>query len=178
MANQGPEPSAAPVVATSTTTKIAPRSEYLLGPGDKIRLIVYQEPTLSGEFEVNSAGKLSLPLLGEINARGETVGAIAASVSASLSNGYVRDARVAAEVIVYRPFYILGEVTKPGEYPYGAQEVSVLKAVATAGGFTYRAKRSFVYIKRADKDVEERFRLTPDLKVQPGDVVRVAERFF
>ena len=151
--------------------------EYTLGPGDKVRVIVYMEPDLSGEFAVDPKGDISFPLLGDIRAAGKTAQELRAHVTERLSEGYLNDARVAAEVVAYRPYYIMGEITTPGEYPYGA-EMSVIKAVAAAGGFTYRAKKSTVYIKRVNSAQEEKFRLTPQLMVYPGDIVRVGERFF
>lgn len=151
--------------------------DYKLGPADKIRLIVYGEPDLSGEFSLNARGQVSLPLLGEIDAEGLTIDELRGKVAGGLAEGYVNDARVAAEVIEYRPYYILGEVGTPGEYPYSAG-MTVIKSVAAAGGFTYRANKSVVYIKRANQDDELKVKLTPDLLVYPGDVIRVGERFF
>jgi protein involved in polysaccharide export with SLBB domain len=151
--------------------------DYRLGPADKIRLIVYGEPDLSGEFALNARGRISLPLLGEIEAEGLTIDELREKVAAGLSEGYVNDARVAAEIVEYRPYYILGEVGDPGEYPYSAG-MTVIKSVAAAGGYTYRANKSAVYIKRANHDEEMKVKLTPDLLVYPGDVIRVGERFF
>ncbi|MFZ5618056.1 MAG: polysaccharide biosynthesis/export family protein [Pseudomonadota bacterium] len=163
--------------ASVAQANIGQLNDYKLGPSDKIRLIVYGEPELSGEFSVNARGDISIPLLGEIAANGLTIEGLKAKITAGLAEGFVNDARVAAEVIEYRPYYILGEIGKPGEYPYSAG-MTVMKAVAAAEGFTYRARKSSVYIKRADQEQEYKFELTPDLVVYPGDVVRVAERFF
>ncbi len=151
--------------------------EYKLGPADKVRLIVYGEPDLSGEFSVNARGQISLPLLGEVDAAGSTVEELRQAIADGLSEGYVLDARVAAEVIEYRPYYILGEVGAPGEYPYSSN-LSVIKAVAAAEGFTYRANKSSVFIKRADSDTEIKYKLSQQLMVFPGDVIRVGERLF
>lgn len=151
--------------------------DYRLGPADKIRVIVFGEPDLSGEFSVNGRGQLSLPLLGDVGAEGRTIDEVRESIAAGLSEGYVVDARVAAEVIEYRPYYVLGEVGAPGEYPYSVG-ISVFKAVAAAEGFTYRANKSVVFIKRANGEEEMKYKLTPQLQVFPGDVVRIGERFF
>jgi len=151
--------------------------DYRLGPSDKIRVIVFGEPDLSGEFSVNARGRLSMPLLGEVDAQGLSIEELRQNITTGLSEGYVVGARVAAEVIEYRPYYILGEVDEPGEYPYSSG-MSVMKAVAAAGGFTYRANKSTVYIKRANGDAEMKYKLTQQLVVLPGDVVRVGERFF
>ncbi|MGE0408061.1 MAG: polysaccharide biosynthesis/export family protein [Amphiplicatus sp.] len=151
--------------------------DYAIGPSDKIRLIVFGEPELSGEFSVNSGGEISLPLLGELKVSGKTIEEVRQMVTKGLSSGYINDARVAAEITAYRPFYILGEVATPGEYPYSAG-MTVFKAVAAAGGFSYRAKKSSVHIKRAVGGEEMEFKLTQELAVFPGDVVRIGERFF
>ncbi|MEM9015186.1 MAG: polysaccharide biosynthesis/export family protein [Pseudomonadota bacterium] len=151
--------------------------DYKLGPSDKVRLIVYGEPDLSGEFAINGAGQISLPLLGEVDASGLTIEGLRGRIADGLSAGYVRDARVAAEIVTYRPYYILGEVKTPGEYPYSAG-MSVMKAVAAAQGFTYRAKKNAVFIKRENSDTEEMVKLSNDVLVYPGDVIRVGERFF
>ena len=152
-------------------------ADYRLGPADKIRVIVFGEPDLSGEFSVNARGQVSLPLLGEVEAQGLSVEELRTNITNGLSEGYVVGARVAAEVIEYRPYYILGEVEQPGEYAYSSG-MSVIKAVAAAGGYTYRANKASVYIKRANNNDEMKYKLTPQLVVLPGDVVRVGERFF
>lgn len=151
--------------------------DYRLGPSDKVRLIVFGEPDLSGEFSVNARGQLSLPLLGEVDADGLSVEELRKKITDGLSEGYIVGARVAAEVVEFRPYYILGEVDEPGEYPYSSG-MSVIKAVAAAGGFTYRANKSAVYIKRATSDEEVKYKMSSKLVVLPGDVVRVGERFF
>ncbi|HEY8618280.1 MAG TPA: polysaccharide biosynthesis/export family protein [Phenylobacterium sp.] len=151
--------------------------EYRLGAGDKIRVITFGEEDLTGEFQVGGAGKVSLPLLGELEASGLTAREFQGRVEAALKQGYLKDPRVSVEVLNYRPFYILGEVTKPGEYPY-TNGLTVLNAVATANGFTYRANKSRVFIKRADGEKEEAFPLTSTTKVAPGDTIRIGERFF
>lgn len=150
--------------------------DYQLGVSDKVRIIVFNEPTLSGEFYVNANGALSLPLIGDVNARGSNPGQVAAVIQRKLADGYVKEPRVSIDVLTFRPFYILGEVTKPGEYPYSAG-LTVLNAVATAQGFTYRANKKKVFIKHAGKEgsIES---LSADLEVRPGDTIRVGERHF
>lgn len=151
--------------------------EYRLGSADKIRVITYGEESLTGEFTVGGSGKVSLPLIGEVEAVGLTAREFQERVEAALKNGYLKDPRVSVEVLNYRPFYILGEVNKPGEYPY-TNGLTVLNAVATAEGFTYRANKGKVFIKRADATKEEEFPLTGTTKVAPGDTIRIGERFF
>lgn len=151
--------------------------DYLLGPADKVRVTVYGEPSLSGEFFVTGSGLMSLPLIGEIKAAGLTVGQFQVAVQKALSDGYLKDPRVSAEVLTFRPFYILGEVEKPGTYPY-TSGLTVLNAVATAGGFTYRADKKSVWIKHNGDTSENKSELTPSTVVAPGDTIRIGERFF
>jgi len=150
---------------------------YPLGPGDQVRVTVFNEPTLSGDFFVAGDGELSLPLVGNVPAGSKTTKDVAADYARLLSDGYLRDPRVSMEVITYRPFFILGEVAKPGQYPY-VTSMTVLSAVATANGFTPRAKKSKVYIRRRGEEGEVEYELTPNLRVLPGDTIRVGERYF
>ena len=152
-------------------------SEYELGSADRLRISVFNEPALSGEFVVDGQGFLSLPLIGELEVKGLTVREFQRLAEQRLADGYLREPRVSAEVINYRPYYILGEVTRPGEYPY-TNGLSVMNAIATAEGFTYRANKRFVVIKSVEADEEIRVELKPSLRVQPGDTITVVERFF
>lgn len=151
--------------------------EYRLGPADKVRVNVFGEEALTGEFLVGGSGRISLPLIGEVQAAGLTITELQENIAAALREGYINEPRVNAEVLNYRPFYILGEVNTPGEYPY-TNNLTVLNAVATAGGFTYRADTRRVYIKRADGAGEVAFPLTTATQVAPGDTIRIGERFF
>lgn len=152
-------------------------SDYLLGSGDKVRVTVYGEPELSGEFFVTGSGLVSLPLIGEVRAAGLNVRQFQDTVQDALSKGYLKEPRVSAEVLSFRPFYILGEVDKPGTYPY-TSGLTVFNAVATAGGFTYRADKNKVYIKRLGEAEEHKYPLDPSVTVAPGDTIRIGERFF
>lgn len=150
---------------------------YRLGAADKVRVIVFNEETLSGEFFVSDAGTLSLPLIGEVKAAGRTPTEVIKDIETKLADGYLREPRVSIDVLTYRPFYILGEVTKPGEYPF-SNGLTVMNAVARAEGFTYRANKRRVFIKRAGRSDEERVDLSADLRVYPGDTIRIGERYF
>ncbi|MBI1180351.1 MAG: polysaccharide export protein [Alphaproteobacteria bacterium] len=152
-------------------------NQYTLGPGDEIRVTVFGEPDLSGQFKVGSEGTISLPLIGQVAALGRTTSEIEKSIVDKLSPDYVKDPNVSIEVLTYRPFFIMGEVNKPGSYAY-VNGMTVLEAVALAGGFTYRAKTGEVYIKRTvDGNTTET--LEPvESTVLPGDVIRVRERYF
>jgi protein involved in polysaccharide export with SLBB domain len=153
-------------------------NSYRFGTADRVRIIVFNEPTLSGEFNVNSDGNLSLPLIGNVKASGRTPNEVISDVQSKLADGYLREPRVSLDVLTYRPFYIMGEVNKPGEYPY-SNGLTVMNAVARAEGFTYRANRNHVFIKRAGKTTEQDFNLRKeDPGVQPGDTVRIGERYF
>ena len=175
----GPAAAQAPTAPPVAQAPVTPASQfdYLLGSSDKVRVTVYGEPSLSGEFFVTGSGLVSLPLIGEVKAAGLTLGQFQTAVQAALSDGYLKEPRVNAEVLTFRPFYILGEVTKPGTYPYTAG-LTVLNAVATAGGFTYRANKVLVFIKRNGATSEVKTELTPSVLVAPGDTIRIGERFF
>lgn len=178
LASCAADPGIVPVAAAvqgSEAVRIVP--EYRLGPADKIRINVFGEEALTGEFLVGNSGKVSLPLIGEVQAQGLTIAELQEQIAVALRQGYINEPRVNAEVLNYRPFYILGEVNTPGEYPYTAN-LTVLNAVATAGGFTYRADTRRVYIKRADANGEQTFPLTTATQVAPGDTIRIGERFF
>lgn len=150
---------------------------YRLGVGDKVRMMVYNETALTGEFALSPNGTLSLPLIGEVPAAGKTVEEVAALVQARLADGYLRDPKVSMEVTAYRPFYILGEVKAPGTYPY-VSGLTVLNAIATAQGFTPRANQRVIFIRRSGEDREVAYELRPDLRIFPGDTIRLGERYF
>ena len=150
---------------------------YALGAGDRLRVTVFGQEDLSEEFEVDGSGAISMPLIGQLSAAGKTTPDLERTITTALAEGYVRDPRVSAEVINYRPFYILGEVSAAGEYPY-TSGLSVLNAVASAGGFTYRANKRIVFIKAVDDDGEVTYQLNAQVLVQPGDTIRIGERIF
>ena len=147
-----------------------------VGPGDKVKLTIFGEEDLSGEFEVDNTGSLAIPLVGEIRVRGLTPRAVERKIVRVLEEGYLKNPRVNVEVLNFRPFFILGEVNKPGSYPY-ANEMTVINAVALGGGYTTRAKTGKVIVRRAATPEKEEW-LSEDAVVYPGDVLRVDERFF
>ncbi len=151
--------------------------DYTLETGDRVRLTVFNEPSLTGEFWVNPDGFLSLPLIGNVKASGRTVNEISAEATARFGDGYLRSPRLAMEVSVFRPFYILGEVSEPGQYPY-VSGLTAMNAVATAKGFTPRANRDVIRIRRQGGRGEVNYRLTSELMIYPGDTVHIGERFF
>lgn len=168
---------AAPASAQTAPATTASAQEYRLGVTDKVRIVVYNETTLSGEFPISADGSISFPLIGNVAAIGRTTSELAREIETRLADGLLRDPKVSIDVSSFRPFYILGEVTKPGEYPY-AVGLSVLNAVATAQGFTYRADKKKVYIRSVDQDGEKQQKLDSSTMVKPGDTIRIGERFF
>ena len=162
---------AAPV----TQSQIA--ESYKLGSSDRLRVTVFGHPDLSGEFEVDGTGSISLPLVGQVEALGLSTVELEQTIAAKLSEGYILNPRISAEVINYRPFYVLGEVGRAGEYPY-TNGLTVQNAIAAAGGFSYRANKKVVYIKSIDSDREIAYDLTPSTIVKPGDTIRIGERIF
>jgi len=164
-------------VPSSGRAAVIHDDSYRLGAGDKMKITVYGEQDLSGEFLVSSNGRVQFPLLGEVPAVGLTAQDFSKTLTAELGAKYLRNPKVSIEIETYRPFYIIGEVNKPGEYPYESS-LSLHGAVALAGGYTYRANDSSVYIRRAGSDDETSMRVTGQIKIYPGDVVRIPERFF
>lgn len=157
---------------------VVDRPDYRLGAGDKLRISVFGEDSLSGEFLVpGGVGMIEFPLIGNVQAAGLTVNELQTEIEGKLKPDYLRDPHVSIEVLNYRPFYILGEVMRPGEYPF-TNGLTVLNAVATANGFTYRANTHKVYIKRANSSSEIEYDLGATTLVQPGDTIRIGERFF
>lgn len=173
------DPAAPPEVKAVITTPAPsnPGEHYVLGPTDKLRVTVFGEEALSGDYIIGSDGRLSLPLVGNITAIGLTVSQLQDAISAAYKNGYVKDPKVTAEVISARPFFIMGEVKTPGQYPFVAG-LTALNAVATAGGFTYRAKTNVVFIRHTNQVDEDKVELLPTTQVLPGDTIRIEERWF
>lgn len=150
---------------------------YQLGSGDQIKVTVYGEDDLSGEFLLDGTGTIAMPLIGPVTIAGQDVQQSEALIVEKLSDGFLVNPRVSIEVLNYRPFYIIGEVKEPGSYPY-VSGMTVLNAVALASGFTYRASESKIEVTRRIDGEEQKFRISVTAAVQPGDILRVPERFF
>ncbi|KAA0577430.1 polysaccharide export protein [Azospirillum sp. B21] len=159
------------------TANVGQISEYRLGAGDALRVIVFGEEQLSGEFRVDGTGKVAMPLIGEVSAKDRSTRDLEKEISTRLSAGYVKDPKVSVEVLNHRPFFILGEVRNPGQYQY-VNGMTALSAVAMAGGYTYRAKEDYVLITRGADPKKEIRRAPITTSVMPDDVVRVPERYF
>lgn len=151
---------------------------YNLGPGDRLRVITYGEEQLTGDFVVNDAGNIEVPLLGTVEAQGLMVSQLQAEMAAALkSRELIKTPSVAVEISQYRPVFVLGEVARPGSYAY-QPKMTVLTAVALAGGFTYRAVKASQSVTRAAEGKATENRATPQSLLLPGDVVDVWERHF
>jgi polysaccharide biosynthesis/export protein len=150
---------------------------YRLGSGDQVKVTVYGEENLTGTYPINGQGHIAFPLIGDLQASESTVSEFEALLRAKLSQGFLNNPNVVVEVANYRPYYILGEVGKAGEYPY-IDGLSIFSAVAKAGGFTYRADQKRVYVRHKASTSEILYRLEGGTPVQPGDTIRVSERLF
>ncbi|MGZ8158695.1 MAG: polysaccharide biosynthesis/export family protein [Methylobacter sp.] len=151
--------------------------EYRLGSGDLLKITVFNQEDLSGEYTINGAGQISLPLIGAVNTKDLTVKQVEQGIADKLKPDYLLNPRVSVQVLNYRPFYILGEVKEPKSYPY-VDGMTYLNAVAIAGGYTYRAKEDHVVVIRMNDPQKRELTLNMDEKVLPGDVIHVKERFF
>ena len=170
------------IAQDSSTTNLAgntgsQRLFYTLGSGDRIRVVVFGHEDLSGEFEVDGSGFISFPLIGEVKVQEMTLRSAEEAITDKLKPDYLRNPRVSVEVLNYRPFYILGEVKSPGSYPY-VSGMTVLNAVALAGGYTYRARENRLLIQRANRPDGEQEEANHSTAVLPGDIIEVPERFF
>jgi polysaccharide export outer membrane protein len=150
---------------------------YRLGAGDSLRITVFGEPDLSGTFKISDNGALVMPLVGQVAAQGLSVPELQKKLVSQLNVKAVKSPDVTIQVEEYRPFFILGEVKNPGSYPY-VPEMTVLTAVAIAGGFTFRAAQNEVSVTRKHNGAPVEARATRDARVLPGDVVYVFERHF
>jgi polysaccharide export outer membrane protein len=151
---------------------------YRLGAGDQLNIRIYDQPQLSGSFTIDDSGMIAMPLLGLVKAAGGSTDDLSAAIAGALkSKNLILAPSVAVEVSQYRPFYILGEVTSPGQYPY-RPGMTVLTAISIAGGFTYRAVQDYVGITRDTGSGPVQYRAPTFALAQPGDVITVFERHF
>jgi len=151
---------------------------YSLSAGDRLRISVYNEAGLTGEFGVTDDGAISFPLIGNVHVAGKSIEQAQEMIRAELANGYVNNPRVTVEVVNYRSFFVLGEVGHPGQYPFQVG-LTVPQAVAIAGGYSYRANQKVIFVKRGDESVEKQIDVSRNtVYVRPGDTIRVGERYF
>ena len=172
----------APVIVAAPVAYIEPvpvryDAAYHLDAGDRLRVVVYGQEGLTNTYAIDAGGAITMPLIGSVPARGRTTAGLAAAISTKLRAGFIRDPSVAVEIEAYRPFFILGEVAAPGQYPY-VPNMTVESAVAIAGGFSPRARRDSVTVTHTDASGTARFVVPSGTPISPGDTVLVSERWF
>ena len=165
------------MVAVAGPASPAYDTAYHLDAGDKLRVVIYGQEGLTNTYAIDASGMITMPLIGRVPARGRTPAGLAGEIAAKLRNGYIREPSVAVEVETYRPFFILGEVAAPGQYPY-VPNMTVESAVAIAGGFSPRARRDSVTVTHTDGTGAARFVVPLGTPIGPGDTVQVSERWF
>jgi polysaccharide export outer membrane protein len=165
------------MVAVAGPASPAYDTAYHLDAGDKLRVVIYGQEGLTNTYAIDASGMITMPLIGRVPARGRTPAGLAGEIAAKLRNGYIREPSVAVEVETYRPFFILGEVAAPGQYPY-VPNMTVESAVAIAGGFSPRARRDSVTVTHTDGTGAARFVVPLGTPIGPGDTVQVGERWF
>jgi polysaccharide export outer membrane protein len=166
-----------PVAYAAAPMPVPHEVAYRLDAGDRLRVVVYGQEGLTNTYAIDAGGAITMPLIGAVTARGRTNSGLAAEIAAKLRSGYIREPSVAVEIEAYRPFFILGEVAAPGQYPY-VPNMSVETAVAIAGGFSPRAKRDRVTLTHAGEQGATRIVVPLGTSVAPGDTVLVGERWF
>jgi polysaccharide export outer membrane protein len=173
-----PGPVAMPVAYAAPAPMTAPYdAPYHLDAGDRLRVVVYGQEGLTNTYSISAGGTITMPLIGSVPARGRTPSGLAADIAARLRNGFIREPSVAVEIEAYRPFFILGEVQAPGQYPY-VPNMTAESAVAIAGGFSPRAKRDRVTLTHTDSSGTSRVIVPPGTPIGPGDTVLIGERWF
>ena len=173
----GMAPAPVAVAYAAAPVPVAYDAAYRLDAGDKLRVVVYGQEGLTNSYAVDAGGSITMPLIGAVPARGRTPAGLAAEITGRLRRGYIRDPSVAVEIEAYRPFFILGEVAAPGQYPY-VPNMSVESAVAIAGGFSPRALRDRVTLTHVDGSGSSRIVVPLGTALSPGDTVLVGERWF
>jgi polysaccharide biosynthesis/export protein len=176
-----PAPTPAPVAYAAPMPAPVPvatyDSAYRLDAGDKLRIVVYGQDGLTNSYAVDAGGNITMPLIGAVVARGFTPAELAQAIAAKLRGGYIREPYVAAEVEQYRPFFILGEVLAPGQYPY-VPNMTAESAIAIAGGYTPRAKKTAFKLTRRNEVGAVAAVVPPNMPLQPGDTLVIGERWF
>ncbi|SIO10830.1 polysaccharide export outer membrane protein [Bradyrhizobium erythrophlei] len=170
-------PAPAQAVYAAPVEPVRYDAAYHLDAGDKLRVVVYGQEGLTNTYAIDAGGSITMPLIGPVPARGRTPAGLAAGISAKLRGGFIRDPSVAVEIEAYRPFFILGEVAAPGQYPY-VPNMTVESAVAIAGGFSPRARRDSVTLTHTDESGTGRFVVPLGTPLSPGDTVLIGERWF
>jgi polysaccharide export outer membrane protein len=170
-------PAATPVAYAAAPMPASHDAAYRLDAGDRLRVVVYGQDGLTNTYAIDAGGSITMPLIGPVPARGQTPAGLASEITGKLRHGYIRDPSVAVEIEAYRPFFILGEIAAPGQYPY-VPNMSVESAVAIAGGFSPRAQRDRVTLTHTDHSGSMRVEVPLGTSLSPGDTVLVGERWF
>lgn len=147
-----------------------------LQAGEKLHVTVYGEPSLSGDYQIDPSGLVSLPLAGTVKAAGLTQQQLEQALTAKYASGYLKDPKITVGIAEFRPFYIVGEVEKPGAYPFTGG-LTVLSAIAIAGGTTYRANQSKVLIQHAGEDSMREYNTDSPIPILPGDIIQIPRRY-
>ena len=167
-----------PIVPMAAAGGGSPGDSNKLGPNDRLRITVFGQQTLTGEYTLDGNGVLAFPLIGNVPANGSTTSELQQKIAAKLNPEYLINPSVSAEIVNRRPFYVIGEVQKPGNYPY-VTDMTAVNAIAMAGGFTRRARKNDFYIRRFDKDGKMvRIEANAGTVLQAGDTLEVRERLF
>jgi polysaccharide export outer membrane protein len=164
-------------IETKSLSPAVPPPPPKLQNGDKLRVTVFNEPPLSGEFTVDGAGSIAFPLIGQVDVAGLDAREVEERLTQRLSGRYLVNPKISVEILSYQPFYVMGEVAKSGEYPY-RPGLNAVSAIALAGGFTPRAATQSVVIRRANEKSGKEVTLDPSVLVFPGDMITVPERLF
>jgi polysaccharide export outer membrane protein len=173
----GSEATAVARAPTVVARPVAVVSEYRISTGDKIKITTFGEDRFSGEFLVHGGGKITFPLFGDISAAGLTAPELAGVIKNRLAPDYLRDPQVTAEIISFRPVYVLGEVARPGQYPY-SEGMTMYALIAQAGGFSYRANHKRAYVRHDGQTAEQMLDIESSTPIMPGDTVRIGQRIF
>jgi polysaccharide export outer membrane protein len=177
MAVAVPPPPPLVPVASVMPELVPPDEPYTLDSGDRLRITVYGQEGLTNTYIVDASGRITMPFIGAVVARGCSTTQLARIIADRLRRGYIREPHVAIEVEAYRPFFILGEVLVPGQYPY-VPNMTVETAVAIAGGYTPRAYRRNAEVSRSAGGLTARQKVPTIAPVRPGDTITITERWF
>jgi len=166
-----------PTAADQQAIAALANAPYRLQPGERIRITIFGEAGLSGDYQIDPSGFLSLPLVGTVKAAGITESDLQQQLVQRYNQEYLKNPKITVSVSEFRPFYIVGEVEKPGAYPY-ASGLNVLSAIAIAGGTTYRASRSHIYIQHPGESGLREYTASAAIPVMPGDIIQIPRRYF
>jgi len=156
---------------------VCAQADYRLSVGDRVQVTVYGQDDLTGEYEIDDGGRISMPLIDKVVAAGLTLVQLEQAIHDRYKPDYLKNPRVSVEMLNYQPFYIFGEVNNPGRYEY-ERGMTVINAVALAGGYTHRANKDNVRIERVDGEDKAQIKAAANTVILPGDVIEVPERFF